>query len=220
MSDTEQARQSLASALSRAADYLADRYAVAEVKSIGQIVREYADQLTNLVHDTFRTGDAIDQRRAHKALLRDLAPQVFVEGLREGDLAEDDMDGDDHNFMAEAVADWLAAQLPHVNSFATDSAAAKKDKDARPVILARVDLWVNALRDFGSMGKAYAQGNVKGKWQLGDTEHCASCLGYAAMKPRRMSWWLEHDLPRSSELDCGGFNCQCDIVDSKGNSLL
>ena len=223
MNDTTQARQSLAAALARASDYLASRMGAAdiEVKTIGQIVKRYGDQLSNMVYDVFNgNSDPVDFRRAHKALLREVAPQVYSEGMNEGGIAEDAQDEEDKAAMSEAVDDWLGSQLSFVNDFSKAIGEARKDKEQRPAILDRVEMWVNSLRDFGSQGKAYANGNEKGTWILGDAEHCKSCLRYAAMKPHRMSWWLARDLPRSSDLECGGFNCACDIVDSEGNSLL
>lgn len=216
---TDEARLALARAFDRAAQYLIDYYAV---KTIGQIVKMYDDQLTRMVYDTFKSKDAVDMRRSHKALLRDVAEQAFIEGANEGGLSQDEMDEEDQAYMTEAVSDWLATQLPHVNGFAADTAAAGKDEALRPAIIDRVSMWVDALRDFGTRGKAYAQNNIKGQWVLGQTnEHCEDCARYAAMKPKRLSWFLERKMPRSPDLACHGFNCDCDIVNPKtGKSLL
>lgn len=207
----------LQAAIDRATNYLTHRYSI---KTIGQIVKRYDDQLTRLVHDTFRTHDALDMRRAHKALLRDYAEQVFIEGMNEGGTNETDIDDEDRSYIAEAIQDWLAGQLPHVNAFAAATALAI-DAVLQAAILSRVEMWVNALRDFGSAGKAYAQANVKGQWVLGKTEeHCTDCLRYSQMKPHRLSWFLERKMPRSPDLACKGFHCDCDIIDPKTKASL
>ena len=192
-----------------------------DIKTVGQVVKRYDDALTNAVHDTFNgNSDAVDQRRIHKDLLRRLAPEVFMEGMREGGLT--DIDDEDMAEMNEAVADWLATQIPHVNGFAADTQAARGDKAAQSDILGRVVLWVNALRELGALGRAYAHNNQKGQWVLGSTrEHCADCRRFARMKPHRMSWFRARKMPRSIDLECNGFDCRCDIVDPKtGLSLL
>jgi hypothetical protein len=215
----------VAGALARAADYLAARYNLVEGKSINQIVKSYGDQLSNLVYDVFNgRSDPVDFRRAHKALLREDAPNVYSEGLREGGIAEGDIDEEDRAAMSEAVSDWLGSQLPFVNDFSKAVGAAGKDKTQRAAILARVEMWVDSLRTLGDLGRAYATQNEKGHWVLGDTEHCDTCLKLSNMKPHRLSWFVDRGyIPRengSETLDCHGFNCQCTIRNAAGKVLL
>jgi hypothetical protein len=222
---TDVARHSLATAIAHAADYLAARYDVAEIKTIGQITKRYGDQLSNLVYDIFNgNSDPIDFRRAHKALLREVAPSMYLEGLNEGGIKEADIDEDDQAAMDETVNDWLGAQLSFVNDFAKAIGDAKKDKTQRPAILDRVAQWVDSLRTLGDLGRAYATRNEKGRWVLGDTEHCDTCLRLSKMAPKRLSWFTDRGyIPRengSETLDCHGFNCQCEIQNAKGKVLL
>ena len=54
-------------------------------RTISQVVTTYRDQLTNFTHETLNGSmDAVDMRRAHTALVRQLGPQAYYEGLREG----------------------------------------------------------------------------------------------------------------------------------------
>lgn len=216
---TIEARRIVANAISIAAEWLQAQ----ETKSIGQIVKRYDDQLTNLVYDVFNgNSDPVDFRRAHKALLREVAPDVYLEGMREGGI--DEPDDEDTAQMSEAVDDWLGAQLSFVNDFAKAIGEARKDKEQRDSILARVDQWVDSLRTLGDLGKAYALKNEKGSWVMGDTEHCDTCLRLSKMKPHRLSWFVDRGyIPRengSDTLDCHGFNCQCEIQNAKGEVLL
>jgi hypothetical protein len=218
---TDEARQSLAAAISTAAEWLQAR----EVKTISQIVKRYGDQLSNAVYDVFNGGsDPVDFRRAHKALLRESAPDVYLEGMREGGIAEEDLDDEDRAAMSEAVGDWLGSQLSFVNDFAKAIGEARKDKEQRDSILARVDQWIDSLRTLGDLGKAYATQNEKGSWIMGNTEHCDTCLKLSKMKPHRLKWFIDRGyIPRengSDTLDCHGFNCQCEIQNAKGEVLL
>ena len=216
---TDQARQELAAAIRTAAEWLR------EVKTIGQIVKSYGDQLANLVYDVFNgNSDPVDFRRAHKALLREDAPKVYREGLREGGITEEDIDDEDTAAMNEAVDDWLGSQVTFVNDFAKAIGSARKDKEQRPAILDRVEQWIDSLRTLGDLGKAYAIRNEKGRWVMGDTEHCETCLKLSRMKPHRLRWYTDRGyIPGengSETLDCKGFNCMCSIQNAKGEVLL
>lgn len=206
-----------------AAEWLAAHEGVT-IKTIGQVVTKYDDQLTNAVYDVWNgNSSAIDLRRAHKAMLKDFAPQVYEEGMREGGI--DEIDDEDQADMDEAVNDWLGCQFEHINQFAKDVEAAKSDKDGRAPILDRVAMWVDSLRSLGDLGKAYALKNERGQWILGETEqHCNTCLKLSQMKPHRLSWFTDRGyIPRqngSDTLDCGGWLCDCSIVNKKGDQLL
>lgn len=214
---------SLASAIEAAALWLASREGIA-IKTIAQVTTKYNDELTNAVFDVWNGhSSAIDLRRAHKAMLKDFAPQVYEEGLREGGF--DDIDDEDQAVMDEMVGDWLGGQFEHINSFAKDVEAIKGNKDERPKIIDRVAQWVDSLRSLGHLGKAYALKNERGQWVLGETEqHCETCLKLSKMKAHRLSWFTERGyIPRqngSETLECGGWVCDCEIQNKKGDRLL
>lgn len=196
----------------------------ASEKAIGQIVTTYTDQLTNAVYDVWNGhSDAIDFRRAHKAMLKQFAPRAFEEGMREGGITE--IDEEDRAEMEEQVNDWLATQYPYVNDFAKAVGEARKAKDARPAILERVSMWADSLRSLGDMGRAYAMANEKVQWTLGETEeHCRTCLYLASLKPHRVSWFVSREyIPRqngSEKLECGGWLCDCSGKNAKGEIVL
>jgi hypothetical protein len=193
-------------------------------KTISQVVSDYTDQLTNAVYDVWNGhSDAIDFRRAHKAMLREYAPRAFIEGMREGGTFE--IDEEDRSEMEEQVSDWLATQLTHVNDFSKAVGEARKSKDQRPAILERVSMWADSLRSLGDMGRAYALANEKVQWTLGETEeHCDTCLRLSRMKPHRVSWFTSRGyIPRqngSTTLDCGGWLCDCSGKNKKGETVL
>lgn len=194
------------------------------LKTIGQVVTQYTDELTNAVYDVWNGhSDPIDLRRAHKAMLRSYAPQAYAEGMREGGV--DEIDEEDQAALDEAVSDWLATQLPHVNDFAAAVGAAHKDKTQRPAIIDRVSMWADSLRSLGDMGRAYALANEKVQWTLGATEeHCTTCLYLAGLKPHRISWFIDRGyIPRQNgneHLECGGWQCDCSGKNKKGDTLL
>jgi hypothetical protein len=220
MDNTDQLR--VAEAMSRAADYLAMRYNLAEAKTIGQIVKQYEDKLTRLVYDTFRTGDAIDMRRAHRAMMKDLGLKSYQEGMREGGI--ETPDEEDAKTADDALDEWTSSQFEFVNQFAKDAAQAKKDKDKRPSILARIPLWVDSLRNFGEAGKMYALGNIMLTFDGDDgMESCYDCQKYKGQRHRR-DWWARRGLLErngNSNYACGRWaNCHHDFRSDKGEVIV
>ncbi|MCR4308385.1 MAG: hypothetical protein NUV80_07590, partial [Candidatus Berkelbacteria bacterium] len=56
-------------------------------------------------------------------------------------------------------------------------------------------------------------------WRLGQTEvHCTTCLELNGKK-HKAQWYIDNDyIPRKpgANLECNGYNCDCDLVDSSG----
>lgn len=196
-----------------------DRY------SINEVVREYNDLLRRLVVDA-ANGNIKAAGFASQMLsgLREDAEAVYVEGMREGgiDNAADILDDDDKL----TIDNWIDAQTEFISGFAADAVAVGKLKgdantEARRIIFDRAELWVANLRNLGARGYARAKEGVKARWVLGETEkHCKDCLRYSTLAPKRMKYWLDNEkLPRSPDLACSGFNCDCSLVDAKGRVL-
>ena len=190
-------------------------------RTVGQVVKQYDDVLTNFVSETLNgNSSAIDQRRAHTALIRQLAPQAYTEGLREGGIPAEEMDAADK----ANIANWIAEQLTFVNGFATDAQAASKDAALKPGILTRLGQWVEAMRSLGTQGMMSGQKNRMGQFILGETEeHCKTCNALHGQY-HRMSWFLSRGLiprkPGNLNFECRGFACLCNIKFSDGTFLL
>jgi hypothetical protein len=100
-------------------EHLAAAQAVATLlslaaKSVNEVLRDYENTLTRFCFEVLRGGDAVDFRRSHKALIRTVALEAYVEGLREGGVSQDEMDDED----AATVKAWIDEQVSHVNDFA------------------------------------------------------------------------------------------------------
>lgn len=190
-------------------------------RTISQVVGSYRDQLTNFVYETLNGSmDGLDLRRAHREMIRRLGPSAYIEGLREGGIPQEEMDADDK----AAIQEWMTEQSLHVNQFAADAVAARGDEGKRSAILARVEMWVNAMQTIGGMGLMSAKKNQAGTWRLGATElHCKTCNGLNG-KRHRLSWFSSRGLiprePGSTTLMCKGYNCLCSISDDEGKRIL
>lgn len=191
------------------------------LRTIGQVVITYRDQLTNFVYETLNGNmDDISMRRAHNALVRTLGPQAYYEGLREGGIPPAEADAEDQ----AAIRIWITEQLAHVNPFAADAVAARGDDAKRKRILARLDLWIESMRTIGNQGLMSAKKNKMGTWYLGGTEeHCRTCAALHR-KRHRLSWFSSRGLvprkPGNEALECRGYKCLCFISDDEGNRLV
>ena len=190
--------------------------------TIGEVTRTYKDQLTNFVFEALNGNmDALDLSRSMRSLLRDLADDVYIEGMREGGIKdpESELDKDDES----AIKDWLSGQLSHVRDFSRAVISVRSGDTTRRDILDRIELWVDNLALLGSLGTASAKRNIMVTWVYGDTDHCATCKMLNG-KRRRLKWFIDNGyIPQergSATLDCGGWECGCHLEDDEGNWIM
>jgi hypothetical protein len=85
-------------------------------------------------------------------------------------------------------------------------------------ITSRLKLWVNQGLRALNIGKIFAPvppGNVSPlfKWQRGGTaEPCSDCLELDGVIKTAEQWQRDGIEPQSPDLECGGWNCQCQFV--------
>lgn len=197
-----------------------------EVKSRRDVAQEYKAQLFDFTNRTMRGRmSAVDMARAHRELIRTLAPAMYAEALKANGIDSEEFDAADQG----EIDNWIATQLPHVKGFADDTAIAKDDT-AKNDIARRVGLWVDALNNLGQLGIASAQRNVMVTWKFdpkkehcektGDTMGCAELNG----QRHRASWFISKGyIPQeiaSQTLTCGGWNCGCVLVSDSGKRVL
>lgn len=207
-------------------------------RTIAQVVREYRDSLSNLIYrawatieqsgyepkDVLKSGIQAQVRNDHKALIRASAPEVYIEGLREGDLTGDDLDEEDR----ATIKAWIDSQLPYVNEFSKAVVDAAGDKDKKRAILDRINYWVNALETLGLLGLASANKNMKVRWVLNGhhvtEEHCKTCPHLDSLAPHRLSWYTKRGYiprqPGSATLECGGWECGCALVNVRTGEII
>lgn len=224
--DYYRARARYALALSNIAEHL-QKYGIGrpEQKSVNEVVRSFDDTLTRFCYEAFNGSmSGADFSRSLRALLRSVADEAYSEGMREGGVKDPDEVLDDKD--EQTIKGWLATQLEHVRDFAdaaNDVRGADDKESARRAVLDRVDLWAQSLQVLGNLGFASAKRNMMVAWRYGDTEHCDTCNGLNG-KRRRLKWFVENGYiprePGSETLDCGGYNCQCSLVDDDGKVIM
>jgi hypothetical protein len=111
-----------------------------------------------------------------------------------------------------------------VNQFAKDAAAAKRDPDLRPAVLARIPLWVDSMRNFGEAGKLYALGNIMLTFDGDDgAESCDDCQRYKKQRHSR-NWWADRGLLERNgnpNYECRRYSaCHHSFFDDSGKMIV
>lgn len=197
------------------------------LKSVNEVLREYQDTLERYVVDTVNgnmTGG--EMSRSMRALIKRLAPEVYMEGMKEGGVRDPEaemQDADD-----EAMAIWTRDQLLFVDDFITavkEAALLKGDDktNKRNSLLDRVSDWVMALRSLGQSGYLSAKGDMPLTMQGDDgKDSCNECQKYNGQRHRK-SWWENRGLldRPNDKYGCGRWDtCNHHFYDDNDNLVV
>ena len=95
-----------------------------------------------------------------RRIVKDAVGDAYVEGLKEGGVAFEDMDSDDDLMIIELTDQ----QTQYVTDFVKAVRAARGDKAAQRAILDRVELWTASIEAAGMQGLASAKKKEMGTW--------------------------------------------------------
>lgn len=139
---------------------------------------------------------------------------AYLDGLAAGGVEMDyaDLPTDEK----ETIAGLLASNSIYVSD------AANKIFGADGVFIGtpnmRASMWSNkSLQEFYDAGVFSSDANGLYQWKYGDTEHCADCRRLNGQK-HRFKDWKARIMPKSSALECGGYNCKCELVKTTGRA--
>lgn len=160
-------------------------------------------------------GDDVSRRNfgtAARAQLYRYGKMVFADGLREGGV-----DGEMDDFDLKQVQNWLSDQSGYVTHFANE---VYKQGLSEAQVSQRAEMWANkSLDEMYTAGLISADKNGLYRWDLGRTEqHCPTCLRMSGQQHRLKEYYKRDVLPRSSKLDCGGWQCDCRLVRTSGQA--
>lgn len=171
--------------------------------------------ITN-VSDLLKAGTDEDVTRRRfgivfRAHLNRLGTQAYKDGLAAGGV-DDDLSSADRANIARIYAEQAA--------YVSDLSKAMYSGDLTIANFeSRADMWAQkSLSAFYQAGLLEANGNGMYQWVLGNTEHCADCLRLAGQKHRLKEWHNSGWMPQGSNLECGGFRCQCELKRASGRS--
>lgn len=177
-------------------------------KGIAQTRRGLGEQLTKLLKRAARRDPnlrRIQFLEGTRAIMERDIDKAFRDGLRSGGKRDSATLNADQR--RELMA-YQKAQAPYYRALRDWVFSDPAPDDV--AISTRVHLWRNkGLEEAYMKGKLLAKPGQLYEFVLGRARHCPSCLAAAKQVHAAADWIKAGIYPRSSDLECGGFNCDC-----------
>jgi hypothetical protein len=139
--------------------------------------------------------------------------RAWHEGAAAVGVEQADMTEDDDRELADLITteqNYLDGVAGDIEAFIAEGGHTDAEFGAR--FKARAAMWANGYASAVSDAKLWFGDKEKLEWVFGDTDHCTTCLALNGI----VAWareWDEVDVkPQGSMLECGGYNCQCQLV--------
>lgn len=135
--------------------------------------------------------------------------RAWLEGANQCNVFEGELTFDEE----QARNNFIQTQFAYIGDVSqaiVDNSKANGGK-LRP-LFERAELWVTRYRQLVIIARTYACADQKEEWVLGLTEqHCPSCKGFAGRVYRNSTWRRYNALPKSNDLFCSGYRCECEL---------
>ena len=155
-------------------------------------------------------GDEIRRKnfgRELMTLIETYTERAYKDGLVDGGVGDAALDDEDMDALNAVILD----QRSYVRGFTdtlykgdgiTDELATQK-----PAMWWNKSVYPSYLKGLQSAAK-----NAYFEWMYGDTKHCDTCQALNGQVHRMRDYTKRNLLPKSSALDCKGFQCQCSLI--------
>jgi hypothetical protein len=158
-------------------------------------------------------------------------PKAFMAGMAACGVIVDSVDDMGQNERASLYGD-MSTDLMSAANFGRDIGAARYGivgspdyvkRGARAAVFnplyVRADLYTTRLDHFYTLGQRFGCADRMMTWRLGRTkEHCMDCSYYDGQTHRMNTWEKYGAIPRSHSLECGGWNCDCQLSPAVGRA--
>jgi hypothetical protein len=179
----------------------------AREKAIQATRLDFEDGLEDLIADARAkdiTRNAFSRRL--RALIGTAARKAYIDGLNDGGVQTDSLDDDEQLRFVQ----MLGGQSGYVTDFARtlyDTGLSDAQAAGKPA------MWFNkTIEPFYDEGLFSANRNAMYEFVMGNTEHCKTCLRLSGQRHRLKEWRKRNLMPKSSLLECKGYNCACRLV--------
>lgn len=195
-------------------------------QSIADVKAEYQDTLYQAMEEYLRSSrSVVIDRNKFNRCISDGFTMAFYAGWADA--------GASGPITDEAQA-WLNGRIEQEKAFVaplfSDLKALREDETLSiEAKLQRAQYhaenYTNTVTGVYAQAEMMAQPERDGRWELGATEeHCDTCAGLNG-KTHPLSWYIDNGyIPQeagSQTLTCGGWHCDCRIVDPKtGDQLI
>jgi hypothetical protein len=119
---------------------------------------------------------------------------------------------------ADDLYNDIVRQFDHLDGYARDILRAAQERTPFAPLSARAQMWANRYNDSKHAALIAITTAYGGKleWRLGPTEeHCATCSRLNGLVAFGREWDTAGVRPQGGPnpaLECGGWNCQCELV--------
>ena len=189
----------------------------AELKAALSWLKTYAFYefaLSRAIREFYNTGDVFGYIQTHGDLIRQQLTRAWREGMREVGINPDEITEEE----LARLEGIIKNEEDHVLDFAQGILDARNNDSPVSQFISRASTWANRYNEVRNIAKVMAAANKKFEWILGPTEeHCPSCSKLNGFV-KRGSFWDSADIrpqnPPNAKLSCGGWNCQCELVET------
>lgn len=170
----------------------------------------YTRQIRSAVRGLYKGVLSLsDFRSAMKSTITRGMTQAWTEGAKVCGIAFDELSEAE----VEALNQITLGQFEYIEGFRDFVKDKAEDKEGRlNDAFTRAELWINRYGEARNQAKAMACADQKLIWRINARckEHCGSCTRLNG-KVKRGSYWQKTILPRSRDLECGGWRCCCEL---------
>ena len=193
-------------------------------QSLEEVQDEYRDKLFVTMQDYLQGDRPITSYKNEFArYVNDAFTVAFIAGWNDAGAEELTPEAQDWlNGRIDSEIEFVAALFPQLKALRDDDTIPMDDK--LEAAQAHAEGYTQTLVGVYNHGKMMGAPHRKGTWQLGATEkHCGTCASLNG-KTHPLSWYIKNGyIPQeagSSTLECGGWNCDCSIIDPKTGEQL
>ena len=145
--------------------------------------------------------------------------RAWREGARSVNVDPRDFEQEDF----DEIERLIDAEFEFIPDFVQDIVDARDDQKPVDPFRTRVSMWANRYNQIVDAARIWFGNREKLEWIYGDTDHCRNCLALNGIVAWAWEWEESGVAPQSSELECGGYHCQCRLVPTTrrrtGNAL-
>ena len=180
----------------------------AKLKTVNYYTRTLWEMTRSLYGGSLSRDDFIDKM---VNLLEGQLTRAWNAGMRENGLdVIQDMNAEWRFKLTNIITD----EFDYVERLANDVLRAAADGVEVAGFRGRVDLWVNRYNEVQNTARVEtAAQSEMFEWVFGPTvEHCGDCATFAGQRRTAADWLAGGKMPQSRALECGGWNCLCELV--------
>lgn len=178
------------------------------LKTVAYYERALNRAVLDFYRDDIDAGEFIDEM---VRLIEGQFERAWNEGSREAGIDPQTHSEDDDAELQQRIDKELDFVLDYAE------AIEKARIEGAPVgpLQDRVTLWANRYNEVVNEAKIYFGKQLRFEWVYGDTDHCDTCIELNGIVATGETWEESDWQPQGSNLDCGGWRCQCTLQPTK-----